>query len=208
MLTTTLERPTSLLDVIRQVGEATCRPEQLVLRWREDPQARNPLLIVVLLGTAVLGMAAYGLVMRMHLGVGGMLEGAVLAPMAAGLAWATALPALYIVGAALGSELDASTTLMAACATVAFGAMAMLASIPVTWFFYLSVAEAPAIATAVRVGVNVLVFTGVGLCMVDTFRRIMRALEPERGVGFPLLWLGLEAFIGLELFTAFGSFAL
>ena len=54
-------------------------------------------------------------------------------------------------------------------------------------------------------GVNLVVFTGVGVSMIDIFGRVMEVLEPERG-RWPVLWLAVVAAIGGELFYAFGLF--
>jgi hypothetical protein len=155
----------------------------------------------VLLGNAVLGIAAYGLVMRLHEGWAGMLAGALKASVAAGLAWTLALPALYILNSALGSRLDASTTLLAALTTVSFGALALLASIPITWFFGLALPYGWA-----RLAVNLLVFAGVGVCMADVFLRTLRALEPEHSRAYGFVWLVLVGVIGAELMALFSLF--
>ena len=84
----------------------------------------------------------------------------------------------------------------------------MIASIPINWFF--TVALADMVADPSRViwlvrGVNLVVFTGVGVAMMDTFGRVMQVLEPERG-RWPVLWLAVVTAIGGELFYAFGLF--
>ncbi|MFW5967712.1 MAG: hypothetical protein ACOCV2_09355 [Persicimonas sp.] len=187
---------------IREVGAAVRRPEQLAERFRDGgPEAPSPMVIIVLLTNAILGTAAYGLTMQMHRGVEGMLEGAFLAPTAAGLGWAIALPSLYIVKRLLGSNLDAVTTLLAASIAVSFGASAMLASVPINWFFTLSLPFAEA-----RTVVNLVVFIGVGLCMVDIFIRVLRRLEPDSGHLFGYVWLTLLATLGAEFFVLFGVF--
>jgi hypothetical protein len=194
-----------LNESLSEVGVALRRPEAFTLRWRDREravaEAPGPLVFAVLLGTAVLGISAYGLVMRLHEGWSGMLLGALKAPVAAGLAWTLALPALYILNSALGSKLDASTTLLAALATVSFGSLALLASVPITWFFGLALPYGWA-----RVAVNLLVFAGVGVCMVDVFLRTMKALEPERGAGFAFIWVCLVGVIGAELMALFSLF--
>jgi hypothetical protein len=156
----------------------------------------------ILLANAILGLAAYGLTMGLHQGMGGMLAAAIKAPFAAGLAWTVALPALYIINSSLGSKLDASTTLLAALATVSFGALAMLASVPVNWFFTLALPFQP-----VRVAVNALVFSAVAVCMIDVFLRVMKALEPDRGRFFAVVWLLLVGVIGAELMTLVDLFS-
>jgi hypothetical protein len=192
-----------LRTAIHEVGVALRRPEDFTTRWRDRRLAPGPRPIVfpVLVASAVLGIAAYGLVMRLHEGWGGMLGGMLKAPVAAGLAWTIALPALYILNSALGSKLDASTTLLAALSTVSFGALALLASIPITWFFGLALPFG-----FVRVAVNLTVFAGVGVCMVDVFLRTMKALEPERSRAYAALWLALVGVIGAELMTLFSLF--
>ena len=70
---------------LHEVGVALRRPEEFTLRWRDrrlTPGPR-PLIVPELLANAVLGIAAYGLVMRLHEGWGGMLGGLVKAPVAA-----------------------------------------------------------------------------------------------------------------------------
>jgi len=87
-----------LRQSIRQVGFALRRPEELAVKWRDRTAAGppSPLIFLVLLANAIAGLAVYGLVMRLPDGVQKMIYGAVSAPLAAGLAWALALPALYI----------------------------------------------------------------------------------------------------------------
>jgi hypothetical protein len=191
---------------ILEIGYALRRPEAFALRWRDRQKnaadAPPALVFPLLLANAILGLAAYGLTMGLHLGVGGMLAGAIKAPFAAGLAWMVALPALYIINSSLGSKLDASTTVLAALATVSFGALAMLASVPVSWFFTLALPYTP-----VRTVVNALVFSAVAVCMIDVFLRTMKALEPARGRKFAVIWLLLVGVIGAELMVLVDLFA-
>jgi hypothetical protein len=185
-----------LREGIREVGLALRRPEALAVRWRDRRQAATvkPIVFPVLLVNAILGLAAYGVTMGLDRGPHGMLLSALKAPLAAGTAWTLALPALYILNSAMGSKLDGSTTLLAALATVSFGALAMLASVPVNWFFMLATPW-----PAMRWAINITVFSGVGVCMTDVFMRVMKALEPDRHRGFAVLWLGLLAVIGTEM---------
>jgi len=53
--------------------------------------------------------------------------------------------------------------------------------------------------------VNLIVFTGVGVSMVDVFRRVMLRLEPKRNFA-PVWWLMIVGVIGAELFFFFGLF--
>ncbi len=195
---------------LHEIGTAIRYPEDLATRWRDRAILANTqekptltyLLFLVLLGTAAISVAAYGMTMHMHRGPTGMLEGALLMPIAAGLAWTIAFPALYIINSILGSRLDLSSTLLAATITVSFGSMAMLASIPITWFFSLALPF-----TIIRWLVNIVVFSGVGFCMSDVFLRVMRALRPNEGRFYPFIWLGLLTFIGFEFFWLFGLFS-
>ena len=181
---------------IREIGAALRRPEEFVLRFRDsDDKARKSVaLFPILFANAVLGLAAYGLTMGLHRGAQGMLSTAIRAPLAAGAGWTIALPALYIINTVLGSRLDARTTTLAALTTVSFGSLAMLASVPINWFFGITLPH-----EATRLIVNLVVFAGVSVSMVDVFLRIMKALEPARSRLFAIVWLGLVAVIGGEL---------
>ena len=53
--------------------------------------------------------------------------------------------------------------------------------------------------------VNLVIFAGVGVAMIDVFARVMQALEPARGKA-PSWWLALVGAIGAELFYALGLF--
>ena len=188
---------------IHEIGLGLRRPEELVTRWRDraSQAAPHPLIFPVLLLNAVAGIAAYGLIMQLHAGAGAMLGSALKATLAAGAAWTLALPALYIINSALGSRLDLSTTVLVALATVSFGAMAMLASVPVTWFFSLALPY-----TEMRLIVNLVVFAGVGVAMTDVFIRALKALEPERSVAYGYVWVGLLGWLGGQLFFLLGVF--
>jgi hypothetical protein len=181
---------------IHEIGIALRRPEEFVVRWRDRAEKKTlgAAIFPLLLANAVLGIAAYGLTMGLGGDVRGMLQHGLLAPVACGAAWTIAMPALYIINTVLGSRLDASTTTLAALATVSFGSLAMLASVPINLFFSLALPYAP-----VRLGVSLVVFGGVGVSMIDVFFRVMKALEPERSRAYALLWLGLVAVIGAEL---------
>lgn len=195
--------PTDARAALKSIGQVVRRPEELALAWRDGAVTGRALIILVMLGTAAFGLAVYGGLMRMHDGPASMLAGALRAPIAAGLAWTIALPALYIVGSSLGSKLSASTTLLAASITVAFGSLAMLAGVPIAWFFSIAVD-----GRDVHLLIHALSFAGVGVCMADVFLRVMAALEPEGGTGFRIGWLMLLGVIGLELFIVFNVFGL
>jgi hypothetical protein len=186
-------------DALIEVGTAVRRPEQLARRWQARGEDAPPAAVfAVLLVNATIGVAVYGLTMQMHRGPVGMLDGALLTPLAAGFAWCIAFPALYIIRRLLGSQIDFSSTALAAIITVSFGASAMLASVPINWFFTLALPF-----TGMRWLVNVVVFAGVSFCMSDVFLRVMRELEPDRSHFFAYLWLGLLSLIGVEFFYLF-----
>jgi hypothetical protein len=188
---------------IGEVGFALRRPEEFSRRWQDRPDdPQRAALAAVLVVNAVAGLAAYGLTMGLHGGPSAMLASAAKAPLACGLAWAIGLPALHILNGAFGSKLAPATTFLAALTTVSFGALAMLASVPINWFFALALPM-----PAVRMLVNVAVFAGVGIAMADTFLRILRALEPERSRAFAFVWLCLVGVIGVELMSLFDLFA-
>ncbi len=196
---------TALRQSIREVGLAIRRPESLARRWRdrrEDGVESPPnAVFFVLLFNAAFGAAAYGMIMHMHRGLSGMGEGALYFPLAAGLAWTLAFPALYIINSILGSRLDFTTTTLAASITVSFGAAAMLASIPITWFFSLSLPY-----TFIHWAVNLVVFAGVSFWMSDVFLRVMKTLEPTRSRAYPFIWLVLLTALGAQLFWLLGLF--
>ncbi len=199
---------TPLRSGLTHVGQALREPEEFARRWHTGEAHYSWWIFAALALTAILGTTTYGLTMGLLGGPGAIVLGAVRTTAAAGLAWGIALPALYIFNSLSGSRLHASTTLLAALVTTSWGGLAMIASIPINWFF--SVALADLLADPTRVawlvrGVNLVVFAGVGVSMTDIFGRVMQALEPARG-RLPVLWLAVVAAIGGELFYAFGLF--
>ena len=76
----------------------------------------------------------------------------------------------------------------------------MIASIPINWFFTFAVPHPGFVLL-----VNLTVFAGVGVSMIDVFRRVMTRLESDRPAA-PVWWLLLVAAIGSELFYFFGLF--
>ena len=84
--------------------------------------------------------------------------------------------------------------------TVSWGGLAMIASIPINWFFTATVPDARFVLL-----VNLIVFAGVGVSMVDVFRRVMLRLEPRRDYA-PVWWLMIVGVIGTELFYFFNLF--
>jgi hypothetical protein len=185
---------------VRQVGVALRDPEAFAVAWNEGRNNYQWPVWVALLVTAIVGTTTYGMTMGLLGGAGDIFFKGFICTLAAGLAWAIPLPALYILNSLSGSRLPASSTLLAALVTVSWGGLAMVASIPINWFFTATVPH----PTFVLV-VNLIVFTGVGVSMVDVFRRVMLRLEPKRNFA-PVWWLMIVGIIGAELFFFFGLF--
>ena len=199
---------TQLRSGLVHVGLALREPEEFTRRWHGGEMPYSWWVFLALALTAVLGTSTYGLTMGILGGPGTILLDAVRCTVAAGLAWGIALPSLYIFNSLSGSRLKASTTLLATLVTVSWGGLAMIASIPINWFFTVAfhdlVADRTRVTWLVR-GVNLVVFTGVGISMIDIFGRVIEVLEPKRG-RWPVLWLAVVSAIGGELFYAFGLF--
>ena len=185
---------------VAHVGVALRDPEEFANRWNKG-ETHYPMWVwMSLAATAILGTTTYGMTMGLLGGAGDMLAKGLLCTLAAGLAWSIPLPALYVLNSLNGSRLPASSTLLAALVTTSWGGLAMIASIPINWFFTVAIPHPGFVLL-----VNLLVFTGVGVAMIDTFQRVMLRLEPERGAA-PVWWLLLVGLIGGELFFQFGLF--
>jgi hypothetical protein len=199
---------TELWSGVAYVGQALREPEEFARHWH-DGDAPYPWWVFSALAlTAISGTLTYGMTMGLLGGPRAVALGGILCTAAAGLAWGVALPALYIFNSLSGSKLHAGTTLLAALVTTSWGGLAMIASIPINWFFTVALADLvadPSHITWLVRAVNLVVFTGVGVAMTDIFGRVMEALEPDRG-RWPVLWLAVVATIGGELFYAFGLF--
>ena len=200
----------SLRGSLSHVAMALREPEEFALRWDRESGYRS--LVWVALGlTAVMGTTLYGLTMGIGWGPEAMVGKATLLTVAAGLAWAVPLPALYVLNSLAGSRLRASTTLLAALVTTSWGGLALVASVPINWFFSVAIpAQAPqvispATASFIVLGVNLIVFAGVGVSMGDIFQRVMNALEPASDRN-PIWFLGLVGVIGSQLFYLFNLF--
>jgi hypothetical protein len=193
---------------LAHVGLALREPEEFARRWHSGEAPYSWQVFLALALTAIVGTLTYGLTMGLLGGPRAVTLGALRCTSAAGLAWGIALPSLYIFNSLSGSRLRASTTLLAALVTTSWGGLAMIASIPINWFFTVAFSDLVANRSHVLwlvLTVNLVVFTGVGVAMIDTFGRVMEVLEPRRG-RWPVLWLAVVAAIGGELFYAFGLF--
>jgi hypothetical protein len=196
-----------------QVGLALKEPEEFVLHWHREGTPYPVTVFAALALTAMIGTITYGMIMGLLAGPQRMFACGLYCTIAAGIGWGLPLPALYILNSLTGSRLRASTTFLAAMVTTSWGGLAMIASIPIAWFFTAALPEDIHIydlhlrrEIAVLV-VHFIVFTGVGVSMFDVFCRVMRALEPQRGA-WPACWLILVGIIGGELFYQFDLFHL
>jgi hypothetical protein len=202
----TMLRP-RLQSSIAHVTGALRDPEGFAVRWDRGEVEYEWWVWGALIATAILGTTTYGMTMGLLGGPREVVLRAVACTTAAGLAWGIALPALYILNSLSGSRLHVGSTFLAALVTVSWGGLAMIASIPINWFFTIALpglARPGALPWLIRL-VNLAVFAGVGTAMADIFGRVMQALEPERGRK-PLWWLAVVTAIGSELFYAFGLF--
>ena len=109
-------------------------PEAFAL---ESAETAPPTVHAALALTASLGVGLYGLAMHLPQGLAAAAEGGVAAILAAGVAWSATLPSLYVIGSLNGSALSLRAVALATLLAVSFGGFAMIASIPVLWFFEL-----------------------------------------------------------------------
>ena len=192
-------------DRLRQnlasIHEALRQPEDFALRWQREGQPYSWSVFAALALTAIAGTTIYGLILGLSGGLDEMFLCGGKFTLAAGIAWSLPLPALYILNSLTGSRLRASTTFLAALVTTSWGGLALLASIPIAWFFTVAVSNAH-----VLLAVHLAVFTGVGVAMADVFSRVMERLEPRRG-RVPAWWLLIVGVLGAELFYALGLFS-
>jgi hypothetical protein len=198
------------LDWFAHVGLALREPEEFAARWERDEVRYAPPIWLALALTAIAGTTCYGMTLGIGHGAAAVGAQSLRLTIAAGLAWSIPLPALYILNSLAGSRLRASTTLLAALVTTSWGGLALLASIPIAWFFAAAIPDLPAIghvaAARIVLGINLLVFAGVGVSMVDVFRRVMERLEPEAVA--PTWFLVLVGLIGAQLAWLFHLFTL
>jgi hypothetical protein len=175
------------------LGEILHQPHAWVAHPASPPRQTLGLLLV-----AGLGVATWGAALHLPNGVPAMTRGALAAASACTLAWISSLPTLLILGSILGSRLPFAVVLRASVVTVTFAGLALLASVPVLWYFELA-------APQLRLPIALMTLAGVGASMLEVFSRIMAQLEGARL--WNRLWLLLLASIGAELFFAFGLFS-
>src|SRR5205823_2488835 len=109
------------------------------LRWHREGAPYSAVVFAALGLTSIIGTMTYGMIMGILGGTDEMLRDALRFTLAAGIAWSLPLPALYVLNSISGSRLRASTTFLAALVTTSWGGLAMIASIPVAWFFTVAV---------------------------------------------------------------------
>src|SRR5437870_8972020 len=146
---------------LAHVGEALREPEAFALRWHREDSPYPFWVFTALALTSITGTTAYGIIMGLLGGPESMLLGGLRSTAAAGIAWSLPLPALYILNSLAGSRLRPSTTFLAALVTTSWGGLAMIASIPINLFF-----SAALPYPVVVLAVNLIVFAGVGVCML------------------------------------------
>ena len=183
------------------IGQALREPEAFALHWDREGTPYDPSVFVALALTAIAGTTTYGMIMGLLGGTREMLLDGLRCTAAAGIAWSLPLPALYNLNSLSGSRLRASTTFLAALVTTSWGGLALIAAIPVAWFFTAALPQKVVILLVVHVAV----FASVGVAMADVFSRVMERLEPHRGRK-PAWWLLLVGVLGGELFHALGLF--
>lgn len=184
---------------LAHIGQALREPEAFALRWHKEGAPYDLWVFAALALTAMVG-TTYGMTMGLLGDAHRMIACGWYCTAAAGISWTLALPTLYILNSMSGSHLRASTTFLAALVTTSWGGLAMIASIPVNWFFTVALPY-----PLVCLTVNLVVFAAVGVAMTDVFCHVMESLEPSRG-RTPAWWLVLISAIGGELFYAFGLF--
>ena len=189
-----------LRQSLHHIGLALREPEAFAWRWHNERRPYGEWVFLALALTAITGTTTYGMTMGLLGGIERMLHQGLVCTLAAGIAWSLPLPALYILNSLTGSRLKPSTTLLAALVTTSWGGLALMASIPVNLFFTAALPFPLAV-----LAVNLIVFAGVGVAMIDVFGRVMERLEPGRGRR-PAWWLALVGALGAELFYAFGLF--
>jgi hypothetical protein len=193
------------------VGTALVDPAEFAARWQRREAEYGLAIWIALALTAIAGTTGYGMTMGIGQGMTAIGTKAMLLTIGAGMAWAIPLPALYILNSIGGSRLLPSTTLLAALTTTSWGGLAMLASVPINWLFMTAVPDLPFLGPTaagwVLLAVNLVVFAGVGVAMIDVFGRVMQRLEPEYGRR-PVWFLLLVAMIGSQLFYLFGLFTM
>src|SRR5947209_15250094 len=147
---------------ILHIGQALREPERFALRWHHDGAPYPWWVFAALALTAIAGTTAYGLVMGVLAGPARMAACGFFCTTAAGIGWSLPLPALYVLNSMSGSRLRPSTTFLAALVTTSWGGLAMLAAIPISWFFSVALPY-----PIVLLAIHLAVFDADGVSMTD-----------------------------------------
>src|SRR5438105_7256769 len=133
---------------VAAVGQALREPEAFALRWHREGAPYDALVFAALALTAIVGTTTYGMVMGLLGGSREMFLDGLRCTAAAGLGWSLPLPALYVLNSLGGSRLRASTTFLAALVTTGWGGLAMIAAVPISWFFTVALPAHTAVVLA------------------------------------------------------------
>src|SRR3954470_11063250 len=155
-------------ESLAHIGMALREPEEFAWRWHQEVRPYPWWVFATLSATAIAGTTTYGMTMGLLGGPSRMAMNGLACTAAAGIAWSVPLPALYILNSLSGSRLRPSTTLLAALVTTSWGGLALMASVPINWFFTAAVPVRGFVLL-----VNLVVFAGVGAAMVDVFCRVV-----------------------------------
>jgi hypothetical protein len=158
------------------------------------PAAEQMRLTGVLAGLAVTGAFAYGAVAHAGPGLSGAAHGALAAVAAAAGAVVLAFPALHIFGTILGARIGLRRLCLLVGHAAGFGGAALLAGVPVVWFFGLALPD-----SHLRELVTLAVPLLAGLGTASVFLSVVRAADPDRSLVFDASWLLLCAVLTAEL---------
>lgn len=173
-------------------------PEAFILRWHREGHPYSLGIFAGLALVAVLGTLGYGLLLARNTSPDELLRAAGLNCLAAAIAWAVPLPAVYILNSMTGMRLRASTTFLASLVSAAWGGFAFLAFLPIALIYLLTFPQSKALALFG----HLLVFALVGLSMAMIFGRQIERLEPRHGGG-RVWWLWLFVCLEVQLLYSF-----
>lgn len=199
-----MSRPSAIDGGFRALGWAVRHPEDLAVRWRDRVlgAARSPPgIFAALFALAAGGIAAHAVALGLHLAPQAMLISAAHAVLALALPWLATIPALYILNTWLGSNLDRSTTVLAALLPLGLGAGVLFTLAPVTAFLTLALPY-----PAACVLWNGVALALAALAAIHVLGRVMCALEPDRLRHVPVAWVNLVLILTAELLFLVGPF--
>lgn len=180
------------------LSRAFYEPEVFLRHWHNAGHPYSPVVFLLLAGIALLGTAAYGVLLGIPGRLSQVSQSGLLFASASALAWATPLPAVYILNSLSGSRLRLGTTFLAALVTASWGGLGFLVLLPISALVMLSISSPSAILIA-----HLATIALVGVCMAIVYDRLQVGLEPHRGSGRSW-WLWLFVLLQVELLYAFG----